>query len=630
MHVCALLLTSYLTCTHTCLSLHRAIVVVAILVLYTRLFFFLRRTNLFNSASARTSSIQPSARSVAPELKPIDVAEASKEGDETPSDGGRRKFSLPFLRKASIADSSRNNSVTTRSPVSAVFPRSRKASVSSTLPIEMRQYTLGTRGAPIARCESPPSPGTRPSDQPSEGTATGEHSSYLMVEYKGAQPRRSRSLSDIRLDFSQAQSSAESTDRERESENNSQDSQSGADSSSKPAAPLAGPRARRANSSGTDTATRKTLSSINTSSKRPLLPYRGDTSTVEELEEADDEIPDYHTWVGLAPVRSRRDARDFNMITPPREHLRHFSLRSSQPNTSRPRTAPAHQTTFNLRRKDSMGMPVGSASNPGSRRGSAQDEIAISMPATDGEVPLQPYESALGESWTWGMEVAVGGDASPRSRNASLVPDGVASDVPVELAAVPTTRNGRSKHGSTGAAFTGAQTGTTSSSSDEHGVDNLGSTLNRQASALLLLYPLAYLCLFSISLVRIVLDLANLDEARLSGDTLHSVSRWFIFAQGALDCIIFKVIERQFRIRLKRKRARARGEDPGATGSQMVWAWTSGKFRAFVSRLRRGKASKDGTGPDAAGNSDEGQSDRSDVGKGGLASGPESRRPSLV
>ncbi|KAK0529812.1 hypothetical protein OC835_004225 [Tilletia horrida] len=109
-------------------------------------------------------------------------------------------------------------------------------------------------------------------------------------------------------------------------------------------------------------------------------------------------------------------------------------------------------------------------------------------------------------------------------------------------------------------------------------VESLGSTLNRQASILMLLYPMAYVLLFSVSIIRIVVDLADPVPVggmeRRSQRGLHSVARWFIFAQGVFDAIIFQVVERHFRSRMKRRRKEALGEPVPLTAWQMLKLWT--------------------------------------------------------
>jgi hypothetical protein len=111
----------------------------------------------------------------------------------------------------------------------------------------------------------------------------------------------------------------------------------------------------------------------------------------------------------------------------------------------------------------------------------------------------------------------------------------------------------------------GSGSGSGTSSTEENGVESLGSTLNRQASILLLLYPLVYCCLFSVSIIRIIVDLSKpsgtmAEKMARNADALHSISRWTIFAQGAIDAIIFQLVERSFRMRLKRRRRIAAGE----------------------------------------------------------------------
>lgn len=217
----------------------------------------------------------------------------------------------------------------------------------------------------------------------------------------------------------------------------------------------------------------------------------------------------------------------------------------------------------------------------GPRRDSLSLDLDSTLATPSQRQQQHAYEEGLDENWTWGMNVTSSDAQAGMTRIQTIGGGSVA--VPADDHHLhhhshplpPQSRRGsaavaQSTHRG-GGLIASRHTG---ESSHEHGVEDLGSTLNRQASALLLLYPLAYVILFSISLIRLIRDLADPGNRQLrSTDPLANISRWLIFAQGLLDCIIFKVIERQFRLRLKRKRARARGEDPGKTGSQKVWWW---------------------------------------------------------
>lgn len=232
--------------------------------------------------------------------------------------------------------------------------------------------------------------------------------------------------------------------------------------------------------------------------------------------------------LGNRRMRPRKDVGDFNMTSPPVEHLKHYTV--------------PHVRNY-VRMADILNMGedelarARSGGVGGERRSSAVQilpgEVVVEMPSKEA------FEEALGSDWKWGMEVTAGARAShssqkhPRSRNKEA--------------------SSRDE--------TGLNTGTSSTSSDENGVDSIGSTLNRQASLLLLLYPSAYCLLFSISIARLAVDLANPGASvRNAHDWLHSLSRWLIFAQGAIDALIFQFVERQFRQRMKRRRRKAMGE----------------------------------------------------------------------
>lgn len=225
-------------------------------------------------------------------------------------------------------------------------------------------------------------------------------------------------------------------------------------------------------------------------------------------------------------MRPRKDAGDFEMITPPVEHLKHQRAPLTMRNYTRMADILAMGEDEMARARNGGG----GGGIAGERRGSAVQvlpgEVVVEMPSKEA------FEESLGNDWKWGMNVTAGPPKHARARNNNKEDTGLA-------------------------------TGTSSTSSvDENGVEAIGSTLNRQASLLLLLYPLAYCLLFSISIGRLSVDLADPGASvRNSHDWLHQLSRWLIFAQGAIDAVIFQFIERQFRQRMKRRRRKAMGED---------------------------------------------------------------------
>lgn len=193
----------------------------------------------------------------------------------------------------------------------------------------------------------------------------------------------------------------------------------------------------------------------------------------------------------------------------------------------------------------------------GRERGRRQGSLAVAeLPviSTDAEVEVSSPATAtyddeftqFGENFTWGQNV---GGPTKQHRTSRLV----------------TTSNNGAGTGPSGSS--GMSSGDSSTGNEP--VESIGTTLNRQASILMLLYPLAYCLLFSISIVRIITDLVSPPVTKsVQQDALHSVSRWFIFAQGALDAVIFQIIEKQFRKRMKRRRKKALGEKVEDTALQ--------------------------------------------------------------
>ncbi|SJX63663.1 uncharacterized protein SRS1_14413 [Sporisorium reilianum f. sp. reilianum] len=238
----------------------------------------------------------------------------------------------------------------------------------------------------------------------------------------------------------------------------------------------------------------------------------------------------------IQPMRPRKDAGDFDMITPPVEHLKH----QRAPLTLRNYTRMADILAMGDDEMARARHGGGGANFAGERRGSAVQilpgEVVVEMPSKEA------FEESLGTDWKWGMNVTAGSPPAKSRARASGRDD------------------------------TGVATGTSSTSSaDENGVEAIGSTLNRQASLLLLLYPAAYCLLFSISIGRLSVDLADPGASvRNSHDWLHQLSRWLIFAQGAIDAVIFQFIERQFRQRMKKRRRKAMGENVADSFTQRV------------------------------------------------------------
>lgn len=275
-----------------------------------------------------------------------------------------------------------------------------------------------------------------------------------------------------------------------------------------------------------------------------------------ESEESDD--------FGNHPMRPRKDATDFDMITPPREHLKHYTA---------PLRNYARMADILAMGEDEMARARNGGGNNSigaERRGSAVQilpgEVVVDMPSKEA------FDEALGDDWNWGMDVTRG--AHPHhSCNSRKLRSGM---------------NNNNNNNMSTKEEAGVYTGTSSTSSlDENGVDAIGSTLNRQASLLLLLYPAAYCLLFSISIARLFVDLADPGASvRNAHDWLHQLSRWLIFAQGAIDALIFQFIERQFRQRMKRRRRKAMGETVEDSFTHRVGKKAVGKLRKRWNQTR--------------------------------------------
>ncbi|KAM0755618.1 hypothetical protein T439DRAFT_320324 [Meredithblackwellia eburnea MCA 4105] len=68
--------------------------------------------------------------------------------------------------------------------------------------------------------------------------------------------------------------------------------------------------------------------------------------------------------------------------------------------------------------------------------------------------------------------------------------------------------------------------------------------LNRRTSILMMLYPLAYLLLFSVAVGKLATQIAT---NKPTHPALTSIARWLVYAQGLVDGLIYFVIEAVFR-----------------------------------------------------------------------------------
>lgn len=484
--------------SHPLIHLCRSAVVLIILVLYTRLFFFLRRTNFWKKYGRRTRT-ESSTDSA---MNTRDPEKAQRSQSHT-LEQRQRKSQLSLTRNSRPA---------------AQFMSGDHEGADRFGQMELQDYGFLSSAAAtpnMAARELPPSP-TRPVAA-APLTAPG-------ATVPSFDAKRSSYLSDTDYSTGEKSSSLPADSPSADKDGRSSPSLL----SSMPVYLPSGTAASTGQASGDSFLEGDKLHSGLSSGESSSAGRKGasngdagdsdDDEEDEEDDDDDDEIPDYHSWAGLKPAQPQRRAKDFNMASAPAE-------RAEGPLAPMWVSANTTSVIEALR----SGPPA---------RGKAAAMLG-SQDEGDGGYgdgrhgAKRPYNADLDDNFAWGQNVTAAGAGS---RRGSL------------LAAGGAAKGGRNDHT------------TSARSSDVNAVETSGSTLNRQASALLLLYPAAYVILFSVSVIRICRDMAHPEYSLKPTDPLRVASRWLVFAQGILDCIIFKVIEAQFRRRMKRKRARASGE----------------------------------------------------------------------
>lgn len=535
----------------------RAIVFLVILCLYTHLFFFLRRTNLFKKAHTSNSLSHGHSRhrsQAGAQSKPGDTLGRMSQHDHNllPSMG------LNDTLGASADDASPTVKTHPPSGASSAAAHSRKTSSGSRVmpPVlnkndpnattRRRSSSLGEKESSVETANLYSGAKLRQGADGVDPGLSGMLSSYSMKQTDASPQPATYGLLDPNYSMAPRRTLPSDLDIEKANASRTYDSSS-----------LSAPSPSDSSYAGTGGAptmsTRGSAAPLNASfapsARRPFTAegassvdvdasstprlggaaqrrasagdsrYHSARSDTSDSEADDVEFPSH--------MRPRKDTGDFEMISPPVEHLRHKALPPSGA-----RAYPRLADILAMGEDDmARARQGGGGGFAGERRSSAVQilpgEVMVEMPSKEA------FEQQLGDDWNWGMNVTAGESRHPHhhSRHRAANTDGLT-------------------------------TGTSSTSSaDENGVDAIGSTLNRQASLLLLLYPAAYCLLFSISMARLSVDLADPGASvRRSHDALHSLSRWLIFAQGAIDALIFQFVERQFRQRMKRRRRRAMGE----------------------------------------------------------------------
>jgi hypothetical protein len=526
---------------------------VIIIVLYTHLFFFLRRTNLFSAVSHRSASQEAGNGTRGRIVGRTSLRADSDESSRAPVSRSRRPSNDPSLHHLHQMDGERSNAGTmsrrTSFPTGLLryiptFNSSRRGSAASS----------SSKRADSASTQTPKD--VFLSGAEDEGMEMGECNRQRILSFATtpSSPPRSNegASSDGRHQSARPEIGIVEPDEGPVSMPSSP--QQPRDETFSSTAQLVEPprpgNARRP-STADDAGGRPRPAKLSLAARHVSASIEPRADAHDDDTAADDESDDFSLdpYKPLQRMKPRRDVRDFQMISSPREHLKHYAL-SPMRTQGVPRPP---------------GTDSGSMSHPASPRTAKAPLDPTSEDVYEGrEKGVQPrFDDMLGEDWTWGMEVG-GQDTSaapapvpaPHVRHAGSRKDRKRSKWWRHSSRHAGGLGGHDRTDANGVASTG-------STVDEHGVESLGSTLNRQASVLMLLYPLAYCLLFSVSIARIITDFtrpAPVGRVKDPNEPLRAVSRWFIFAQGAFDAIIFQIVERHFRKRMKRKRQIAAGE----------------------------------------------------------------------
>ncbi|PWN31435.1 family A G protein-coupled receptor-like protein [Meira miltonrushii] len=486
----------------------RALVVIVIVVLYTHLFFFLRRINLFSAVTSSDRSRRLSSVTTSNQGQIRNVSETSAHARPAKGALGRsaskifsnvRRNHSAFTTTQHPPSTAADSDVTKRNGSSST--QGKASTVTPTLPHLNKVNTVQISDATTTPAEVSPKSRVLNEDESEFERQQQQHPSAMAQKPISSSP------------YASLQRPATAT------------------LSYRPAVPMINMR-------------------------RPVTApdSRNESQSEIDMESLDDEATKRRNELGIfdnldggdssddlfKPMAIRRDVRDFGMTSPPQEHLRHVSLSAAGVKMAR-----------KARTEDTSPIDSGERHYTYSEQGNSN--VASS------DVPASvTYEDLLGPEWQWGMAVSQDGkQQQPTIRgsdsNDRRSPSGTAG-----------RRRSSRWHVWPANRERGVGTNSFGSSTEENGVEAIGSTLNRQASVLLLLYPAVYVLLFSVSIIRIIVDISNETnntvDLRKNSDTLHSISRWTIFAQGAIDALVFQLIERQFRRRMKRKRRIAAGE----------------------------------------------------------------------
>lgn len=494
----------------------RALVVIVIIVLYTHLFFFLRRINLFSAVTSTDRSRRVSSLTTSNQGQMRNVSESSAPGRPVKGALGRSASKL-------FSQVRRTHSISTT-------PQQAPSINPPDSDITKRNGSSSTQGKASVVSPTLPHLNKVNNIQMIDGTTTPAEVSP-----------KSRTLNEDESEFErqqQVQANDNSTASAQKpigsSPYASLQRPNTATLSSRPAVPMLNMRRPlTAPESNNDSRSDIDLESLNDRS----IQRRNELGVFDNLngDVSSDDL--------FKPMAVRRDVRDFGMTSPPQEHLRHVSLSPVGVKLARKANSSPVQQAANVEEVQSSTLHFAN------EQGNASSDVPASV----------TYEDLLGPEWQWGMPVNQDGKLQQQQPIKG-------SENNEQRSTSGTADRRRSSRWTVWYPSRERGVGTNSygSSTEENGVEAIGSTLNRQASVLLLLYPAVYVLLFSVSIIRIIVDISNQTnktvDIRRNSDALHSIARWTIFAQGAIDALVFQLIERQFRRRMKRKRRIAAGE----------------------------------------------------------------------
>ncbi|OCF33866.1 hypothetical protein I317_01358 [Kwoniella heveanensis CBS 569] len=115
--------------------------------------------------------------------------------------------------------------------------------------------------------------------------------------------------------------------------------------------------------------------------------------------------------------------------------------------------------------------------------------------------------------------------------------------------------------------------------------ESMSSYLNRKTALLMLWFPLGYLFLFSVSLIRLIYDFAGDPPV-----ALRAISKWMVLGQGVLDALIYGVVEWHTKRVVRKKVRKGTFSNRGNTtpSGSRIGASAAGFFKNMGSKMSGG------------------------------------------